>query len=88
MAIKEHPLAGQGGGKLFKQLIVKPLTVSIEPVVCHQEAADINLIGRQRLKSKLVDLGKLIVAGLLASVGSIGTWVKAQFDALGTDLGA
>jgi len=30
----------------------------------------------------------LIVAGLIAVVGAIGTWVKGQFDALQTELTA
>lgn len=30
----------------------------------------------------------MIVAGLIAVVVAIGTWVKGEFDALKTDLGA
>lgn len=30
----------------------------------------------------------LIVAGLVAVIATIGTWVKAQFDNLAADLGA
>lgn len=30
----------------------------------------------------------LIVAGLVTVIAAIGTWVKAQFDDLQTDLGA
>ena len=30
----------------------------------------------------------LIVAGTIAAIGLIGTWVKTQFEGLKTDLGA
>ncbi len=30
----------------------------------------------------------LIVAGVVLTIGNIGTWVKGKFDGLATDLGA
>lgn len=55
--------------------------------------------GRQTMKSFIADemgletveygiIVGLIVAGLVAVIAAIGTWVKTQFDDLKTDLGA